>query len=284
MKAFVFALACALIASPVWADDPRLQINGAITQGGFITGTVPPGSHVRSNGTEVPLASSGAFAIGLARDATPWLTVTAFFPDGTSDQRKFDVAKRDWPVQRIDGLPDDQVTPSDKDLAAIRDEQTKIANARSKVRNADDFMAGFTWPAVGPLSGVFGSYRILNGQPRAAHLGLDIAAPEGTPIKAPADGVVTLVAPSLFFNGNVVILDHGLGVTTLYAHLAMFRVIQGQPVHRGDVIGIVGRTGRVTGPHLHFGLNVRGVGLDPAPVLGPQPGANNTPGNVKSTN
>ena len=284
MKAFIFALAFALITSPVWADDPRLQINGTITQGGFITGTVPPGSHVRVSGTEIPLASSGAFAIGLARDATPWLTISAFFPDGTTDQRKFEVAKRDWPVQRIDGLPEEQVTPSDKDLVAIRDEQTKIANARSKVRNADAFMAGFTWPAVGPISGVFGSQRILNGQPRAAHLGLDIAAPEGTPIKAPADGVVTLVAPSLFFNGNVVILDHGLGVTTLYAHLARFSVIQGQPVHRGDVIGTVGRTGRVTGPHLHFGLNVRGVGLDPAPVLGSSPGANNTTGDVKSTN
>jgi murein DD-endopeptidase MepM/ murein hydrolase activator NlpD len=284
MKIFVIGLALALISSSAWADDPRLQINGAITQGGFITGTVPPGSHVRVSGTEIPLATSGAFAIGLARDASPWLTVTAFFPDGTSDQRKFEVAKRDWPVQRIDGLPEEQVTPSDKDLVAIRYEQTKIANARARVRTADDFMAGFAWPAVGPISGVFGSQRILNGQPRAAHLGLDIAAPEGTPIRAPADGVVTLVAPSLFFNGNVVILDHGLGVTTLYAHLAMFRVIQGQPVHRGDVIGIVGRTGRVTGPHLHFGLNVRGVGLDPAPVLGPPPGANNTSGDVKPTN
>jgi murein DD-endopeptidase MepM/ murein hydrolase activator NlpD len=284
MKMFAVALVLGLMASPVWADDPRLQINGAITQGGFITGTVPPGSHVRVSGTEVLVASSGAFAIGLARDASPWLSVTAFFPDGSSDQRKFEVAKRDWPVQRIDGLPEEQVTPNDKDLVAIRDEQSKIAGARSKVRDADAFMAGFTWPAVGPISGVFGSQRILNGKPRAAHLGLDIAAPEGTPIKAPADGVVSLVAPSLFFNGNVVILDHGFGVTTLYAHLARFNVIQGQPVRRGDVIGIVGRTGRVTGPHLHFGLNVRGVGLDPAPVLGPPPGANNTSGNVKTSN
>ena len=92
MKAFIFALAFALITSPVWADDPRLQINGTITQGGFITGTVPPGSHVRVSGTEIPLASSGAFAIGLARDATPWLTISAFFPDGTTDQRMFEVA------------------------------------------------------------------------------------------------------------------------------------------------------------------------------------------------
>lgn len=283
MKAFIVAFVLILLAAPVWADDPRLQINGAISQGSFITGTVPPGSHVRVSGSEVPVASSGAFAIGLARDAAPWLTVTAFFPDGTSDQRKFDVAKRDWEVQRIDGLPEAQVTPSEKDLVAIRDEQKKIADARARVRNADAFMAGFAWPATGPISGVFGSQRILNGQPRAAHLGLDIAAREGTPIKAPADGVVTLAARSLFFNGNVVILDHGLGVTTLYAHLAMFRVIEGQPVRRGDVIGTVGRTGRVTGPHLHFGLNVRGVGLDPAPVLGPQPGANNTPGDVKPT-
>jgi murein DD-endopeptidase MepM/ murein hydrolase activator NlpD len=132
-----------------------------------------------------------------------------------------------------------------------------------------------------PVTGVYGSQRILNGEPRAPHLGIDIAAPEGTPIKAPADGVVTLAARGLFLNGNLVILDHGLGVTTAYAHLAQIRVIGGQPIRRGDVIGTMGKSGRATGANLHFGVNVRGVGVDPTPILGPMPAANNTPGSVE---
>jgi murein DD-endopeptidase MepM/ murein hydrolase activator NlpD len=256
------------------------HIEGSMSQGGFVFGTVPPGARLRANGAPVPVASSGAFAIALARDAGPTLNVDVLYPDGTTEARAFTVAKREWPVQRIDGLPEREVTPRDEDVAAIKDEQTKIAAARARVRDADSFLHGFAWPAVGPISGVFGSRRILNGQPRAAHLGLDIAAPAGSAVRAPADGIVGLVAPGLFFNGNVVILDHGLGVTTIYAHLATIAVAEGQAVHRGDVIGTVGKTGRATGPHLHFGVNVRGVGVDPAQVLGPMPAANNTLGAV----
>jgi murein DD-endopeptidase MepM/ murein hydrolase activator NlpD len=275
-------LAAAAAPAANSAPSDPLFIDGIMSQGGFITGTAPPGTHIRANGAELPVASSGAFAIALARDAGPKLAVEAVFSDGSAERRTFAVARRAWPVQRIDGLPERQVTPSDDDVAAIRDEQSKIATARARVRDADAFMKGFGWPAVGPISGVFGSQRILNGQPRAAHLGLDIAAPEGSPVLAPADGLVTLVAHDLFFNGNVVVLDHGLGVTTIYAHLATIGVSEGQEVHRGEPLGTVGRTGRATGPHLHFGLNVRGVGLDPAPVLGPAPTANNTLGAVNS--
>lgn len=262
----------------------RFTIDGSMSQGGFVYGTVPPGSRLSANGTALPVASSGAFAIALGRDAGPTLAVDVVYPDGASEARAFDVAKKDWPVQRIDGLPERQVTPSDEDVAAIKDEQHKIAAARARIRDADSFMSGFRWPAVGPISGVFGSRRILNSQPRATHLGLDIAAPAGTAVLAPADGIVGLVGPGLFFNGNVVILDHGLGVTTIYAHLATIGVAEGQRVHRGEAIGTVGKSGRATGPHLHFGLNVRGVGLDPAQVLGPPPTANNTPDSVNPSN
>ena len=284
MKRLIAALLLLLFADAASADPGLLHIEGSMSQGGFVFGTVPPGSRLSANGTALPIASSGAFAIPLARDAGPALAVDVVYPDGTREARAFAVAKRAWPVQRIDGLPERQVTPSDEDIAAIKDEQTKIATARARVRDADAFMAGFAWPAVGPISGVFGSQRILNGQPRAAHLGLDIAAPAGMTVLAPADGVVGLVGPGLFFNGNVVILDHGLGVTTIYAHLGTIAVKEGQTVHRGEAIGTVGQSGRATGPHLHFGLNVRGVGLDPAQVLGPAPAANNTSGAVNPSN
>jgi murein DD-endopeptidase MepM/ murein hydrolase activator NlpD len=276
----------AALALPVAAEPPAppaegpMHVAGAFAQGGFVRGTVPAGTKLRSNGVEVPVTSSGAFVIALGRDATPWLTVSAYYPDGQVEQKKFTVESRQWDVQSINGLPERQVTPSTSDLIAIRDEQKKIADSRAKIRDADSFMAAFIWPVTGTITGVYGSQRILNGQPRAPHLGIDIAAPEGTPIVAPADGIVSLAARNLFFNGNLVIIDHGLGVNTVYAHLAQVRVIAGQPVHKGDVIGTMGHTGRATGPNLHFGLNVRGVGVDPTPVLGAQPGANNTTADV----
>jgi murein DD-endopeptidase MepM/ murein hydrolase activator NlpD len=258
------------------AESPMHLMDGEIAQGGLMRGTVPVGTKLRCNGTEIPVSSSGAFVIALARDATPWLTVTAYYPDGQVEQKKLTVVARKWDVQSINGLPQRQVTPNANDMIGIRDEQKKIADARARMRDDDDFMNNFVWPVTGIITGVYGSQRILNGTPMAPHLGIDIAAPEGTPIVAPADGVVTLAGRNLYLNGNLVIIDHGLGVNSVYAHLAQIKVIDGQPVRQGDVIGTLGHSGRATGPNLHFGLNVRGVGVDPAPVLGPQPGANNT--------
>jgi murein DD-endopeptidase MepM/ murein hydrolase activator NlpD len=265
LAACLFSLSLSSIAH---ADDP-LVVSGSFDQGGLLVGHLPPGSSLKANGADVPLASTGAFVIGAARDAGSKLLLTATLPDGATLVRELAIAKREWDIQRIDGLPEDKVSEfSTADIAAIKDEQAKIADSRSHVRDADSFASGFIWPVHGRISGVFGSQRILNGKPRAAHLGLDIAAPEGTPIVAAAGGIVRLVGPGLFFNGNVVVLDHGLGLTTIYAHLSRIDVREGQTVRQGEAIGLVGKTGRVTGPHLHFGLNLRGVGLDPAQVLG----------------
>jgi murein DD-endopeptidase MepM/ murein hydrolase activator NlpD len=278
LVALAFALIARLAYVPFAHADEPLVVSGSLDQGGLLVGHLPPGSHLKANGADVPLAASGAFAIGLAREAGPKLLLTAELPDGRSIVRELAVAKRDWDIQRIDGLPEGKVSEfSTADVAAIKDEQRKIADSRSHVRDADSFADGFAWPAHGPISGVYGSQRILNGQPRAPHLGLDIAAPEGTPVAAAADGIVRLVGPGLFFNGNVIVLDHGLGLTTIYAHLSRIDVKQGQPVRKGAIIGAVGKSGRVTGPHLHFGLNLRGVGLDPAQVLGVQSAATTPP-------
>jgi murein DD-endopeptidase MepM/ murein hydrolase activator NlpD len=264
------ALALLAIAFTARAEDP-LTITGPLNQGGLLIGHLPPGSKLKANGADVPLAASGAFAIGLARDAGPKLLLTAKLPDGQSLVRDLAIARHEWQIERIDGLPEGKVTEfSAADIAAIKDEQAKIADSRSHVRDADSFVGGFAWPTHGRISGVFGSQRILNGQPRAAHLGLDIATAEGSTIVAAADGIVRLVGPGLFFNGNVVVLDHGLGLTTIYAHMSRIDVREGQAVRKGEVIGAVGKTGRVTGPHLHFGVNLRGVGVDPAQVLGDQ--------------
>ena len=158
-------------------------------------------------------------------------------------------------------------------MKRIEEERRLIRQARDIRTLASDFAGGFIWPVTGPISGVYGSQRVFNGQPRDPHLGVDIAAARGTTVVAAADGTVSLAGPDLFFNGNAMILDHGLGLTTVYAHLDTFAVKQGERVKQGQAIGKVGATGRVTGPHLHWGANWAGVGVDPQLMVGPMPQA-----------
>jgi murein DD-endopeptidase MepM/ murein hydrolase activator NlpD len=156
-----------------------------------------------------------------------------------------------------------KVTPDTTNLARIKAEQDQVNATRVSPSNLRDFLVPFIWPAKGPISGVYGSQRILNGEPRAPHYGLDIAAPEGSPIVAPAPGVVKLVAPDFFLTGGTVILDHGFGVQSAFIHMSKVEVKDGQVVKQGEQIGHVGHTGRATGPHLHWGMTWGTVRLDP---------------------
>ncbi|MDP6175772.1 MAG: M23 family metallopeptidase, partial [Rhodospirillales bacterium] len=161
-------------------------------------------------------------------------------------------------------------TPGKLDLERIRREKSLLAAARS-VRSAQPlFLSGFAWPAKGRISGVYGSRRILNGKPRRPHFGLDLAAPEGTAVLAPADGVVRFAHPGMFFNGKTIILDHGLGLSTAYLHLSAVLVEPGQAVKKGQIIAKVGATGRVTGAHLHWGLRLGATELDPQLLVPPR--------------
>ena len=165
------------------------------------------------------------------------------------------------------------MSPDTAALERIRAEQKRLDAARAVDSAEQGFRGPFLWPAAGPISGVYGSQRILNGEPRAPHVGLDIAGREGAPVRAPAAGVVRLADPDLFFTGGTVILDHGHGVCTLYAHLSAIDVAPGAHLAAGAPVGRIGRTGRVTGPHLHFALYWQGVALDPAGVLSKEPPA-----------
>jgi murein DD-endopeptidase MepM/ murein hydrolase activator NlpD len=160
-------------------------------------------------------------------------------------------------------LEQSKVTPDPANLARIKAEQDQVNATRVTPREAQDFLVPFIWPAKGPISGVYGSQRILNGEPRAPHYGLDIAAPEGSPIVAPAPGIVRLVAPDFFLTGGTVILDHGFGVQSAFIHMSRVDVKDGQVLQQGDLIGHVGKTGRATGPHLHWGMTWGTVRLDP---------------------
>ena len=262
------ALALVACASPALAD--RLTLQGELTQGGLIRGAAEPGASVALDGRALRVSADGDFVLGFGRDAKH-ATLRVRFPDGATVERPLAVAQRSYRIQRIDGLPQRQVTPPDEDLAQIRAERALVDAARAADSANPLWRQHFIWPASGPISGVYGSQRILNGAPRQPHLGVDIAAPAGTPVVAPCDGVVMLARPSLYFNGAMVILDHGHGVTTSYSHLSAITVREGDAVRQGEPIGAIGATGRVTGPHLHWGLGVFDVALDPALVVGPPP-------------
>jgi len=245
-----------------------LELAGGLMQGGFVTGRAAPGTRLTLDGRAVRVAASGAFAFGFGRDAGATATLAILHPGGRREEQRLAITPREWEVQHIQGLPPAQVTPDAAALARITAERERLAAVRAVDTARTDFGNGFGWPAQGRISGVFGSQRVLNGQPRQPHYGLDIAAPVGTPIFAPATGQVTL-AGDFFFFGRLLVLDHGHGVNTLDAHCSALEVAEGEAVTAGQRIGGIGATGRVTGAHLHFSLSWFTTWLDPRPALSP---------------
>ena len=247
-----------------------LSFDGPLTQGGLVIGRADPGAKVSIDGRPVRVSSEGTFLMGFGRDAKKAVRLRLDHPDGTRIEKTLRVKGREYQVQRIDGLPERQVTPrKPEDLARIRDDNAKIAAVRKKDSAQTWFASGFQWPATGPISGVYGSQRILNGKPKRPHNGIDVAAPRGSTVTAAADGVIALVHPDMFYTGKTVIIDHGHGLSSVYVHMDDILVADGQRVTQGKPIGIVGKTGRVTGPHLHWGVTLFGTHLDPALLAGP---------------
>ncbi len=264
-RGFVAGLA-ALAATPVRAQAQppvRFTISGTLEQGSLALGSAPPGSFVALDGRPLQVTPEGRFAFGFAHDQTTANLVTVRYPDGGGDSRAFTPVVRSYDEQRVNGLPQATVTPNPEEAARINREAEQIFLARLDDTRGSDFLNGFDWPAPGILSGVFGSRRINNGIPGTPHYGVDMAAPTGTPIRAPADGVVKLSADH-FVNGGLTLLDHGQGVTTAYLHQSARFVRAGEVVRRGQLIGNIGATGRATGPHLHWAMNWFQVRLDPS--------------------
>ncbi|MBL6935273.1 MAG: M23 family metallopeptidase [Alphaproteobacteria bacterium] len=250
-------------------------LQGHAVQGGMLRGHVAPGARVWVEGAAVKVAPDGGFLIGFSRTAPPRVTIEMAAPGTLQDAPRvthtLDVGQRDYEIQRIDGLPDAQVSPGPAALDRIARDSAAIKTARLRASDTPLFTGGFHWPLTGTMTGIYGSQRILNGAPRSPHLGVDIAAPQGTPLLAPADGVVALVHDDMFFTGKTLILDHGHGLTSVYAHMSHIRVEEGESVTAGQVIATVGQSGRATGPHLHWGVHLGGVGLDPALLAGTMP-------------
>ena len=237
--------------------------NGKFIQGSFILGKTEPGSEVFVDKRKVKVASDGFFVFGLSRDRKNDVVITI-------NNKKIikKVFKREYKIQRIDGLEEKKVTPPEEVYERIKRENKWIGEARAVNSNLTFFKNKFINPLENAIiTGVYGSQRILNGKPKWPHYGIDFAADEGTEIKAMLDGIVTLAEPDLFYTGGTLIFDHGHGVSTLYMHMEKISVKKGQKVKQGDIIGTVGSTGRSTGAHLDVRLNWFNVRLDPATVL-----------------
>jgi murein DD-endopeptidase MepM/ murein hydrolase activator NlpD len=244
-----------------------------MAQGGMLIGITAPGDRVRFNDRPIRVSPDGLFLLGFGRDDKLRHSLDVSRAGKLVERRQITIAKREYRIQRIDGLPPSKVTPPERDWARIKKETALVKQARKRDDDRTDFMSGFIWPAKGIISGVYGSQRILNGEPRRPHFGIDIAAPLGTLVVAPADGVVTLAHPDMFYSGGTLIVDHGHQLSSSFLHLHKILVKEGDRVKQGDPIAEIGATGRVTGAHLDWRMNLRKARIDPQLLVPPMPKA-----------
>jgi len=250
-----------------------LQLDGQFVQGGLVFGMAPAGTEVTLDDRQVRVAPDGRFVFGFGRDAAPKATLKVTYPGGRVEARSLTVAARDYRIERVDGLPPKKVNPPEEVWNRIKRENAEIAKVRAVDRPEALFASGWQWPATGRISGVYGSQRVLNGEPKRPHFGVDVAAPVGTPIVAPADGIVVLAEPDLYYTGGTIILDHGHGLTSAFLHMEEVQVAVGDQVARGGRLGTLGGTGRATGPHLDWRINWFDVRVDPELLVPPMPTA-----------
>jgi hypothetical protein len=269
IRAAAALLAALVCATPALARD--VTFTGALKQGGLIVARAPGALSATLDGRALSVAPDGTFVFGFGAEAKPESRLVVRHGDGFEEAHTLPVARQAWKIERIEGLPPAMVNPPLAVQERIARENTLLARARAPRTSEVWFAQGFAWPVVGRISGVFGSRRVLNGQEMSPHWGLDIAMPTGTPVVAPAPGCVTLAEADLYYTGGTVILDHGYGVMSTYAHLSKVSVQVGQLLQAGEQLGAVGATGRVTGPHLHWNIHWLDVRIDPALVVPPPP-------------
>ncbi len=257
------------VAPPHIIDGADFKLSGAMLQGGLAIGTVPPGTvTLLFDGAQIPVAEDGHFLIAFDRDAPAQAVLDARTVDNVTLRRTLAIAPRAWQIESLPTLPKG-TPPTPEFLARRKLELDQITAARTVASASGGWRQRFIWPVTGRISGVFGSQRIYAGEPGAYHSGVDVARPEGTGIVAPADGVVILAAASPFsLEGNLLMIDHGMGLNSAFLHLSRIDVAAGQVVKQGDKLGAIGMTGRATGPHLHWSIKWRDARIDPEPLAG----------------
>ncbi|MFN3714720.1 MAG: M23 family metallopeptidase [Alcanivoracaceae bacterium] len=257
----------ALLASPWLPAEVLLSLRGEPAPGALMVGQATPGARVWLDDRALRVNDDGYFLFGFGRDDTGE-RVLRVEAAGRQQQRLLQLTPRQWNIQRVEGVPGRTVTPPPEALERIRDEARQVREAREADSSLDYFATAFVWPASGRISGVYGSQRFYNGNPGNPHLGVDIAAPTGSPVIAPAGGVVTLVHRDMFYSGGTLVIDHGMGLSSTFIHLERVLVKEGQRVRQGDRIAEIGATGRATGPHLDWRLNWYQERLDPQWFMG----------------
>lgn len=261
--------------SPGAIQAAGASLTGAMTQGGMVIGTAPPGTvAVTLDGASIPLSSDDRFLIAFGRDHGPSATLVVRSAGGSSQSASLNIAPGHY---RIEALPIPKYQQPEAEFLAIRAgelDQIKAAREQAATTPSDGWEQRFVWPVIGRVSGAFGAQRIYNGEKGSYHSGEDVAVPSGTPVRAPADGVVMLAATGAPFTleGHLLIVAHGMGLDSAFLHLSHIDVKVGDVVRQGQVIGESGMTGRATGPHLHWALTWRGERIDPKLVAGAMPG------------
>lgn len=281
----LFALAACATPAPVNAQDVvqagnkqaiggdgaiparATRLPASVQQGSMVLGNTHPAAVVEYAGHTLRVTPYGTFVFGIGRDTSSEVVLRIKQPATNWIEHRIAITPRDWPIEHVRGVPPATVNPPPAIAARIEREQAQVVAARARDDDRTDFAQKFIWPVQGRISGRFGNARAYNGVPKSPHSGMDIAAPNGTPIKAPAAGVVTFAAPDLYLTGGTLLLDHGFGVSSNFLHLSRIDVKTGDRVGQGQIIGAVGATGRATGPHLHWGMNWFDVRIDPLLVL-----------------
>ena len=262
---FLVVFLCICFLSSNLIANAKTTIKGDIIAGGIILVNTFPGASARLDGNDILVSDQGIFIIGFQRDPNPIQVLEIIHENKLRDKIILNVTKRTYNIQRINGIEKEKVDPPKSFLDRIYLERKSVKESRNKAILIEKlfYNNGFNVPATGPISGVYGSQRILNGKAKSPHYGIDIALPEGDRVFAPMDGIVLFTHNDLYFSGGTIIIGHGQGLTTSYLHLSEISVKNNDLVKRGDLIGNVGSTGRATGPHLHWGAELNGKRLDP---------------------
>ena len=247
-----------------------LTIEGTFIQGGLLFGKTKPNSKIFFNDKKIFVNNEGDFLLGISRDEKKE-NLLIVNNENKVEKYNINILSRKYKIQKIDGLPKNKVTPNQKELKRIKKESKLINKYKNIFLDKTLYKSGFVWPVEGKITGEYGSQRILNGQPRRPHFGTDIVASLGSKIIAPSDAIVAFTFEDTFFNGKMIILNHGLGLNSIYSHLNKIYVKEGDKLKQGDLLAEVGSTGRVTGPHLHWGISIFNTAIDPEKLIQNQP-------------
>jgi murein DD-endopeptidase MepM/ murein hydrolase activator NlpD len=265
-------LGALIVGASSAADVREIRLNGPAMQGALLRGAAPSGTVALAlDGKPVPLAEDGSFVVGFDRDQATSALLVAKRRDGSVVRRALRIAPRAWQIEHVNVARRPDI-PDEEYLRLRQQELARIAAARAIGSKSQGWRQAFRWPATGRISGIFGSQRIYRGEPASYHSGVDVAPGAGAPVVAPADGMVVLAGPPAFsLEGNLVIIDHGMGLNSAFLHLGSVAVREGQAVRQGQYVGTVGATGRATGAHLHWSVKWNDARLDPQLLVGAMP-------------